>query len=51
MKHNFICTDELNHEIATDERHIFNFTIPRAEEKHNGTFTFWILMTTGHELM
>lgn len=45
-------TDECNNKsarnITTGDIHTFECTIPNASEKHNGTFTLFVQMTSGY---
>ncbi|MCI4384529.1 hypothetical protein PGIGA_G00039680 [Pangasianodon gigas] len=41
------CSDEQCNITTSDNIHTFHCTIPHASEEHNGTFKFWVQMTTG----
>ncbi|KAB5555779.1 hypothetical protein PHYPO_G00038040 [Pangasianodon hypophthalmus] len=41
------CSDEQCNVTTSDSIHTFHCTIPHASEKLDGTFKFWVQMTTG----
>lgn len=41
------CIDGQKRNITRGKTHIFQCIIPSASEKHNGTFRFWVQMSSG----